>query len=171
MVIKKQPRDDENTAIPEYLTRWPGLYMRQGDRIVEALPEDIAVARSYPSARSKGAVVDGRRITLMCRKDVYRVNEEVRVIHVLEVLAPGQEIFIMGPKRVFGEYVDGRAVTPERSDESGLYDGPVLKSPGVDYNYDITTYSFATPGRHAIQWKMGALSSNTLELEIVEGRP
>ncbi len=167
MGAEKQPGDDANAAIPDYLKRWPGLYMRQGDRIVEALPEDIEVAKGYPRARSKGAVVGGRRITLMCRKSTYRVGEKVRVIHVLEVLAPGQEIFIMGPKAVSGEYVDGRAMTPEGSGEPGLYDGPVLDSPGVDYNYDITTYSFATPGRHTIHWQMGGLRSNTLELDVV----
>jgi hypothetical protein len=167
MVIKKQPNDDENTAIPEYLKRWPGLYMRQGNRIVEALIEDIEVAKSYPSTRRKGVVVDGRRITIMCRKGTYHVGEKVRVIHVFEVIEPGQEILIMGPKTVFGEYVDGRAVTPEESGKPGLYDGPVLDSPGVDYNYDITTYSFVVPGRHTIHWQMGGLRSNTLEIEIV----
>lgn len=167
MVIENRPSDDDNTVIPEYLKRWSGLYMREGDKIVEALPEDIEVAKSYPSARSKGTVVAGCRITIMCRKDTYRISETVRVIHVFEVLEPGQEIFIMGPKMVFGEYVDGRAVTPERSGEPGLYDGPVLDSPGVDYNYDITAYSFAAPGRHTIHWQMGGLYSNTIKLEIV----
>jgi hypothetical protein len=167
MVAEKQASDDDNAAVPDYLKRWPGLYMRRGDRIVEALPEDIEVAKGYPHTKSKGAAVDGRRITIMCRKSTYRVAEKVRVIHVLEVLASGQEIFIMGPKAVLGEYVDGRAMTPEGSGEPGLYDGPVLDSPGVDYNYDITTYSFATPGSHTVHWQMDGLRSNTLELEIV----
>jgi hypothetical protein len=158
---------DKNPDVPDYLNRWPGLSMRQGDRIVEALPEDIEVAKGYPTFRDKGPVVGGRRLTIMSRKNVYRVGEEVRVIHVLEVLEPGQEIFTMGPKAVSGEYVDGRGTTPEASGEADAYDGRVLKSPGVDYNYDITTYTFDAPGRHTIQWRMGDLRSNTLELEIV----
>lgn len=163
----KQQGDDENADVPEHLNRWSGLYMRQDDRIVEALPQDIVVAKGYPTVSSKGSAVQGRRITVMCRKDTYHVGEEVRVIHVLEALEPGQEIFIMGPKPVCGEYVDGRAMTADICGETQAYDGRVLKSPSVDYNYDITTYTFDAPGRHKIQWKMGELCSNTLELEVV----
>jgi hypothetical protein len=163
-----QPQNgNENVAIPNYLKQWPGLYMRQGDKIVEALPEDIAVAKAYPASKDKGIVMGGRRITIMCAKDAYHVGEEVRIIHVLEIIEPGQEIFIMGPKAISGEYVDDRAMAPEDSGKSDLYDGTVLKSPGVDYNFDITTYSFPVPGRHTICWQMGGLRSNTLELEIV----
>ena len=158
---------DENRDMPEYLNRWTGLYMRQDGRIVEALPDDVDVAKGYATVSSKGPVLEGRRITIMCLKNIYHVGEEVRVIHALEVLAPGQKIFIMGPKAVSGEYVDGRAMTPEGSDEPDLYDGRVLDSPGVDYNFDITTYSFVAPGRHTIHWQIGRLRSNTLELEIV----
>lgn len=166
MAIKEQD-DDGNAEVPEHLNRWAGLYMRQDGRIVEALPEDIVVAKGYPTVGRKGSLVRGRRITIMCRKNVYHVGEEVRVIHVLEVVEPGQDIFTMGPKAVCGEYVDGRAMTPDIRGESQVYDGRVLKSPGVDYNYDITTYTFDTPGRHRIQWQMGELRSNTLELEVV----
>lgn len=166
MAIKQQD-DDENVKVPEYLNRWPGLYMRQDGRIVEALPEDIEVAKGYPTVSSKGSVLGGSRITIICRKDSYHVGEEVRVIHVLEVIEPGQEIFIMGPKAVCGEYVDGRAMTADICGESQVYDGRVLKSPGVDYNYDITTYTFDAPGRHKIHWQMGELRSNTLKLEVV----
>jgi hypothetical protein len=157
---------DEKTNMPEYLRRWPGLYLRQGDMIVEALPEDIEVAKNYPVFRNKGNVVGERRITIMCSKDAYHIGEAVRVIHVLEVLEPGHEIFVMGPKTVFGEFVDDCLVTEEYSEEQQAYDGRVLPSPGVDYNYDITTYSFEEPGRHTVYWQMGDLRSNTLELEI-----
>jgi hypothetical protein len=153
--------------VPDYLKSWPGLFMRQGDRIVEALPDDIDVAKGYPTFPGKGRIKRGRRITVMSRQTEYRVGEEVRVIHVLEVLEPGQEILAMGPKPVSGEYVDGRALTPEASGEGGAYDGRVLQSPGVDYNYDITSYTFDTPGRHTIQWRMGELRSNTLDLKVV----
>jgi hypothetical protein len=167
MADNRRTNDDENVKIPSHLERWPGLYMRQGDTIVEALPEDIDVAKRYPTATNKGAVVGGRRITIMCAKSSYHIGEEIRVIHVLEVIEPGQEIFIMGPKSVSGEYVDGRAMTADISSEEQGYDGRVIASPGVDYNYDITTYTFNTPGRHEIYWQMGELRSNTLELDIV----
>lgn len=165
--MSSQIDDGENVEIPEYLQQWRGLYVREGEQIVEASQEDIEVAKQYPNFKGKGDVVEGRRITIMCRKNTYRVHEEVRVIHVLEVTEAGQEIFIMGPKAVFGEYVDDHLMTPAASDQVDLYNGRVVSSPGVDYNYDITTYSFATPGRHTIYWHMNGLRSNTLELEIV----
>ncbi len=152
----------------EYLNQsWRGLYMREGGRIVEALPEDIEVAQGYPTINNRGSVLEGRRISIMCRKNSYCVGEEVRIIHVLDVLDPGQKIFIMGPKAVCEEYVDNRAVTADICVEEHLYDGRVLNSPGVDYNYDITTYIFDTPGNHEIYWKIGELRSNTLKLKIV----
>ena len=166
-MASKPQGDNGNAKIPEYLTRWPGLYMRQGDCIIEALPDDIEVAKGYPTLSDKGPVRQGRRITIMCLKRRYRVGEEVRVIHVLEAMEPGQEIFIMGPKVVCGEYLDGRAMTADTCGDAQAYDGAVLKSPGVDYNYDITSYRFDTPGRHQIYWQMGELRSNTLELDVV----
>ncbi|MBN1316065.1 MAG: hypothetical protein JXA42_11370 [Anaerolineales bacterium] len=165
MATNKQSNYD-NADLPEYLKRWPGLYIRQDDKIVEALPEDIQVAKQYPTVKNKGKVVGGRRITLMCAKDIFTVGETVRILHVLEVLEPGQDIYVMGPKAIYGEYVDGKLATAEFLEEQ-VYDGRVLSSPGVDYNFDITTYSFSEPGRHEIYWQMGDLRSNNLELEIV----
>jgi hypothetical protein len=167
MAPERRPDSDEKTDMPEYLGRWPGLFMRKGDAIVEALPEDIEVATNYPAFRNKGHVLAGRRITIMSRKTTYHIGEAVRVLHVLEVLEPGHSIFVMGPKTVFDEYVDDCLVTEEYPEEEQVYDGRVLPSPGVDYNYDITTYSFEGPGRHTIYWQMGEMRSNTLELEII----
>lgn len=157
----------EADGIAEYLRHWPGLYMRQGDKIVEALPEDVVVAKTYPTAKVKGRAVGGIRLTILTKKTCYRVNEEVRVIHVMEVIEPGHKMFVMGPKQVYGEYVDGKLVTPEAHPQQ-VYDGLVLDSPNVDYNYDITTYSFDTPGRHEIYWQVGEVRSNKLELDVVE---
>jgi hypothetical protein len=156
----------EATSTPDYLRHWPGLYMRKGNKIVDALPEDIAVAKSYPEAKDKGAVVGGKRRTILTKQKCYRINEEVRVIHVMEIVESGHKIFVMGPKAIYGEYLDGRLVTPERAPEQ-IYDGPVLESPGVDYNYDITSYRFSESGRHRIYWQPDEVRSNTLELEIV----
>lgn len=162
----EQKTGHDSELLPPYLKQWRGLSMRKGNEIVEALPEDVTVAKSYPKANEKGEIVGGMRLTILTKKKHYQVGEEVRVIHVMEVVEPGHELFIMGPKPVYGEYVDDRPVTPQGHAEQD-YDGVVLESPNVDYNYDITSYRFFEPGRHRIHWQMGELRSNTLELEIV----
>jgi hypothetical protein len=50
----------------------------------------------------------------------------------------------------------------------------VVQSPGIDFNYDVSTYKFVSPGVHTIQWKGGGhssqgnlnLESNVLRIEI-----
>jgi hypothetical protein len=161
-----QTNSEGNQEIPLYLRQWRGLYVRQGKQIVEALPEDIAVAKRYPTAKDKGAIFGGKRITILTQKNLYRVNEEVRVIHVMEAVERGHELLIMGPKPICGEYVDGILVTEEKAPEQ-LYDGPVLESPNVDYNYDITSYRFSELGQHQIYWRIDEMRSNTLILKVV----
>ena len=163
--MEESPSSDQANG-PDYLHRWPGLFIRQGDQIVEAPPEDVEVAKRYPIFANKGTVVQGRRITIMCRATTYHVGEPVRVVHVLEVLEPGQKIFVMGPKAIYGEYVDDHLMTPAAPDPAQAYDGRVLDSPGVDYNYDISQYRFSQPGKHKIYWQMGEVRSNTLEIVI-----
>jgi len=85
--------------LPEYLKHWPGLSMRQGDAIVQALPEDVAVAKSYPTAKEKGPLIGGQRITLLTKKTRYQAGEDVRVIHVLEIVEPGHQLFVMGRRQ------------------------------------------------------------------------
>ncbi len=157
--------------LPEYLTRWPGLYVRQGDGIVDAPAQDIAVAQRYPGARQKGALVDGMRLTLLTEKQAYRVNESIHVIHVVEVTEPGRQVYVMGPKAIYGEYLDDQLATelpPPGSDPlaPSMYSGRVQLSPAVDYNYDITVYTFAEPGTHTLQWRIGTLQSNTLLIVV-----
>jgi hypothetical protein len=41
-----------------------------------------------------------------------------------------------------------------------------LPAPAVDYNWDITEYSFSSAGSHTIEWKLGALVSNQLVVEV-----
>lgn len=164
----EQKTGPEDESLPPYLKEWRGLSMRNGNEIVPALPEDIAIARSYPKAQEKGEIVGGKRLTILTKKKRYEVGEEIRVIHVLEIVEPGHELLIMGPKPVYGEYVDDRPVTPQRPDAQD-YDGAVVESPNVDYNYDITSYRFFEPGHHRIQWQLDDLRSNTIELEIVGG--
>jgi len=152
----------------------PGLYIRQGDEIVEAPEEDVVVAKAYPEWPDKGPVIDGLRLTIMTKKKTYPIDEEVRVIHVLEATMPGRKVHIMGPKEVFGEYVDGQLqgadiAADQRDAFTSLeYDGRVLDSPATDFNYEITTYFFTNPGIHRICWQPGRWKSNTLEIEVLE---
>jgi len=158
--------------IPEHLRHWPGLFVRSGDQIVEAPPEDQALAQTYPRWSDKGPLIAGRRITCLTPKTTYGLNEGIHVIHVYEVVVPGHLVYVMGPKPVYGEYLDGRLVTlePPQGEDPFVpanYDGRALPSPAVDYNYDVTIYSFSAPGRHQIDWRIGGLRSNTLEFEVV----
>lgn len=128
---------------------------------------------NYDDWPDKGAIRDDVRITIMTEKRTYEVGEEVRVLHVFEATAPGRDVHVMGPKPVHGEHVDGALAGPPSppGDEPWIptvYDGAVVPGPAVDHNYAATTYTFAEPGTHEIQWRLGPLQSNVLEIEIVE---
>jgi hypothetical protein len=164
-------RVERHLAAPEHGT-FPGLYVRVGEEIREATEADQAVARSYPDWQDKGPNLGGRRITILPAKTRVRPNEEVRVIHVAEATDPTTRLYTAGPKAVLGEYVDGGLATPPAAEEDplrppGLYDGPVVSGPSVDYGYDVTTYRFTDPGTHRILWRLGDLVSNEV-LVVVE---
>jgi hypothetical protein len=152
-------------AIPDYLKEPPQLFARAGSSIVPAPPGDHAVAATSASSPVRGPLQEGARITILTERARYKVGEEVRVIHVLEAPAPGVQLYVMGPKSIHGEYVDGVERTPP-APAPGTYDGRVLQSPGVDFNYEVTTYRFTTPGPHRIQWRAEGRESNVLELEV-----
>jgi hypothetical protein len=161
-------------AVTSYLDGRPfELTVRRGDRLVPAPMELLLLARTYPQFAHKGKVFDGRRITLMTERQRYRVDEAVRVIHVLEAVDRRVLVYDMGPKPVFEEYVDGARVSPRWM--AAPYDGVVLDGPAVDFNYDVTEYRFHAPGRHAIEWRGGGaqieslqgLRSNTVVVSIV----
>jgi hypothetical protein len=141
------------------------MWIRRGGTIVEAPPNDVATAQSYPSWPDKGELVAGSRLTIMTEKPTYRVGEEVRVIHVKETVEPGHSMHIMGPKKICGEFVDGKLATEEYS-EIDDYDGAIIDTPAIDYNYDVTSYKFSEPGKHTIYWESHSLRSNTLVLEV-----
>lgn len=158
--------------LPPHLETFPGLFVRKGDQIVAAPETDVSVARGYARSAEKGALLDGHRLTVLAAKRTYRVGEEVRVLHVHEVAVEGEQVFPMGPKPVRGEFVDGKMVTATvLADvdpfQPEVYDGAVLASPAVDYNWDITSYRFTAPGTRTIQWRVGRFASNVLSLEIV----
>ena len=152
--------------IPDYLKRPPELSARAGASIVPAPPGDQAVAATYATSVARGPLHDGARITILTARTTYKVGEEVRVIHVLEAPDPGRELYVMGPKAIYNEYVDGvdRTGPPPAAQ---VYDGAVLQSPGADFNYEVTTYRFTAPGPHRIQWRDGGRESNVIELQVV----
>ena len=133
---------------------------------------DQAVAATYATAEH-GPERQGLRLTLLAAQRPYVVGEEVRVIHALEATQAGIDVYVMGPKEVYDEYVDGVARTAAAPVPDypwvGVYDGAVIKGPAVDTNYDVTSYTFDTPGVHEIQWRVGGLVSNSLRVEV-EGR-
>jgi len=153
-------------TIPDYLAKAPELWMRAGTDIVRAPAADNALAATY--ARSLLRVrplVDGRRIAILTASTRVRVGEPVRVIHVLDAADPGLDVYVMGPKAITDERIDGGAGSADTIIPLE-YDGAVVKSPHADWNYDITTYTFATPGRHTIVWHLGTLGSNVLEIDV-----
>jgi hypothetical protein len=164
------------SSVPDYLQGFGDLYVRVGDDIEDAPEEIEAVARRYPLYPHKGDLDGGVRLTILTAKETVKVGEEVVVIHVCEVTKPGIETYVMGPKRVHGEYVDGvLASAPWKG--LGVYDGAVLSTPTADAHYDLTTYTWSTPGTHTIQWRHGGTTcdiagvspvSNTLTITVVE---
>ena len=165
-----QPQPTHASKPLAYQLRWGGMSVRDGDRLVDAPADDVAVVRGYSAWPSKGAEVDHTRLTLMTAKTKYAVGESIRVLHVLDVSVPGRGVYIMGPKRPSNEYVDGTLATeaPEISEYPWVasYDGVVLPSPAIDYNYDVTSYRFDGPGTHSIQWRLGEVASNVITVEV-----
>jgi hypothetical protein len=166
------PASGQSLAQPDVPT---GLLERKGDKIVAAPAEDLVLARTYHKFKDKGPLVAGQRITIMTPKSRYRLGEPVRVIHILEAVEPGKQVHLMGPKTVYDEYVDGKLVTPKGPGRNP-YRGMVADRPIADFNYEITSHTFAEPGMHTIQWRGGGasvqgvlgLESNVIRLEIVK---
>jgi hypothetical protein len=154
-------------AVPDYLKSPPQLSARAaGGAIVPAPPGDNAVAATYATSAARGPLIQGARITILTERTKYKAGEEVRVIHVLEAPDPGVDLYVMGPKSIHGEYVDGVERTPPPPGVT-TYDGRVVPSPGVDFNYEVTTYTFTAPGPHFIQWRGAGRESNVIEIEVV----
>jgi hypothetical protein len=162
------------TSIPAHLQHWPGLYVRVGDSIVDAPKDDALLAMTYPFYEDRGRLIDGRRITIMTSDETVAVGGEVRIIHVMEAPEPGVEVYVMGPKTVYGEFVNGVLQTepdPEWEDPfvPEIYNGAVLPAPAVDYNYEITSYAFDEPGTYRIQWILYPWKSNVIKVEVTSG--
>lgn len=160
------------TPLPPYLDRAARgeLYVRDAGAVVDAPKSDTDVLRSYATSGLRGPLVGGKRITILTSKRVVAVGEELRVIHVLEIERPGDKLWIMGPKAVLGEMLDGRLVTAAVPPSGAFapldYDGVVQDSPGLDFNFEITSYRFGAPGVHSLQWVAGAVASNVVCVEV-----
>jgi hypothetical protein len=136
----------------------------------EPASADIALAQRYDAWPDKGEVVDGRRLTIMTERRKYTSDDPVRVIHVTEVVEPGMDVYIMGPKIVYGEEFNDQLVTsviPPDEDPfvPNNYDGVTLPSPAIDSNYLVTVY-LPPSGTHSICWRLGRIASNTLQIQI-----
>lgn len=162
--------NDDN--IPSSSASVPVIFVRVADTVREAPEADQAVAHSYPSWRDKGAIVGGRRLTILTEQLRARLRQEVRIVHVAEAFASDAVLYTMGPKAVLGEYVDAQLTTepgPDRDDPlrpSGLYDGPVVPGPAVDYGYEVSVYRFESAGQHRIVWRLGPLVSNEIVISV-----
>ena len=147
------------------------LYIRQGEDIVMAPETDMAVARGYQQWIDKGEPLEGRRITIMAERKTYQTGEEIHIIHAMEASGQGMDVYVMGPKEITDEYLDGKltgTVLPAGHHPfiPLEYNGIVVKSPWVDFNYDITIYSFDEPGRYKILWQPSKWKSNVLEIIV-----
>ncbi len=152
-----------------------GLLERKGDKIVNAPQEDFELAKTYHAFKDKGPLIGGQRISILTKKTEYKVGEPVRVLHVLEAVMPGIIVYVMGPKTIYDEYVDGKLVT-KKGPGNEPYNGAVVDRPIADFNYEITTYTFTESGHHTVQWKGGGhpiqgslgLESNVITLQIIK---
>ncbi|MGH8683952.1 MAG: hypothetical protein ACREUM_01230, partial [Nitrosospira sp.] len=79
----------------------PGLFVREGDRILRATAEDEEVAQSYPTFPDKGTIMGGYRLTILTRNITIHAGDPVHIIHVCEAVIPDSLLYIMGPKPVY----------------------------------------------------------------------
>lgn len=133
---------------------------------------DGDIVSGYEEFEDKGPVVEGYRLTILADRTSCRAGEVIRVAHVCESVTTDGRLFVMGPKPVFGEHVDGRLVTEPPPDvmnplEPPFYDGRVVEGVGTDAGYEVTEHRFEDAGAHTIQWRMEPYVSNTLVIEVI----
>lgn len=141
--------------------------------ILPAPAADTALLRTYPTWTNKGPITGpaGERLTILTEKTVYDAGEEIRIVHVHEATREGVYLYVMGPKPIYGEYIDGALASPAAAAPPRAYDGRVIESPWEDHNYEVSVHRLP-PGRHEIQWRFATLSgpavlrSNTIVVEV-----
>jgi len=162
--------------LPDYLEHMASgaqAQVRVGRDYASAPAADTALLRTYPQWNDKGVVTGpaGERLTILTAKKVYAAGEEIRIVHVHEATKPGVSLYVMGPKEIFGEYVDGVLASWGATAPPDAYDGRVNESPGVDHNYSVSVHRLAL-GVHRIEWRFATLSgprvlrSNVLTIEV-----
>jgi len=147
---------------------WPNqtsrrvLLERKGDKIVAAPTEDLALAKTYRAfqkQRTAGYGPTDYDHDAPCAVPHGRAGSCAAHIGSRRIW---NERSSYGPKKVYDEYVDGKLVTSKGPGEKPTYDGRVADRPIVDFNYEITTYTFTEPGLHTIQWKGGGIRLKAL---------
>jgi hypothetical protein len=167
---------DSSISVPSYLQDFWGGYQvfdKATDRFVNASVEIQNWLKSYPFWIDKGPIKDQRRLTITCQKTIFKINETIRIAHYIEELDSGQTLYVMGPKQITNEFVNDSLHTPISLDSDtpwlGMqYDGEVADSPGLDYNFEITSYQFSKKGTYRICWKPGIYCSNELIIHVEE---
>ncbi len=125
--------------------------------IVDSPESDLRVAKAYPYDENKGPIENSRRATIMAAKTQYAIGEEVRIIHVMEVLKKGSYVHRSGPKTVYGEYINNALTSKSLEDatrDNHEFD-TLVGSPGVEFFCATTSYRFARPGLYKIEWHGG----------------
>ncbi len=167
---------DSTISVPPYLQDFWGGYQvldQITGRFVNVSEEIQNWLKAYPFWMDKGPIKNQRRLTITCQKTIFKINEAIRIAHYIEELDSGQIIYGMGPKQITNEFVNDSLCTPSSLDSNtpwlGLtYDGEVTDSPGLDYNFEITTYRFSKEGTYTIYWKPGDYCSNGLIIYVEE---
>jgi hypothetical protein len=124
---------------------------------------DTALLRTYPASTNKGPLTGraGERLTILTKTTTYAAGDEIRIVHVHEATREGVTLYVMGPKPIYGEYVDGVLASPAAAPPPTAYDGRTLESPGEDHNYEVSAHRLSR-GRHELQWRFATLSGPTL---------
>ncbi len=148
-----------------------GASFRKVAPLLSLRPEDEQLLATYDSFDDRGVPANGYRITLLTATPSIAVNEVVGIVHVCESVSDDAPLYVMGPKPVWGEYVDGvlatdPSPTPSNPFELASYDGRVLPGPGIDGNYEVTQYQFSEPGVHTVQWRLEPTVSNMLRFTV-----
>ena len=116
------------------------------------------------------------KIRMLPNNTVIIPNSKIVDSILTNFYVPEQELAVLVQVGVHqNEFVDGKLASPARTGLA-VYNGRVMKSPGVDFNYEISSYTFDKPGEHTIEWKGGGhpiqadlkLESNVLRITVTE---
>ena len=142
-----------------------------GKELVHADTQTEDLIKSYFTRKDKGKWLDGRRLTIFSDLPTISIGDTVQIFHIYEDCNPKADLYVMGPKRIRGLWVDGKCIddgdmnTPYP--DVDFYQGMTIQCPGWDYNFEITKLTFSEPGQHEIVWKTAGLISNICRIEVL----